>query len=91
MGRVSRPETAENYEFSKSEKFFWTFLEAQNRLNGAARGPTSIPTFFSETPQYVLPQLEVLGCSGARNFHCSVISWGGRGGLGEITAVISFE
>ena len=29
MGRVSRPETLENDEFSKSVKFFWTFLEAQ--------------------------------------------------------------
>ena len=38
MGRVSRPETAENYEFSKSVKFFWTFLEAQNRLNGGPGG-----------------------------------------------------
>ena len=27
MGRVLRPETLEIYEFSKSVKFFWTFLE----------------------------------------------------------------
>ena len=39
MGRVSRPETIENHEFSKSVKFFGTFLEAQNRLNGGPRGP----------------------------------------------------
>ena len=32
MGRVSKPETGENDEFSKSVIFFWTFLEAQNRL-----------------------------------------------------------
>ena len=32
MGRDSRPETAENYEFSKSVKFFWTFSEAKNGL-----------------------------------------------------------
>ena len=37
MGRVSRPETIENYEFSKSVKFFGTFLEAQNRLNEGPR------------------------------------------------------
>ena len=67
MGRVSRPETIENYEFSKSVKFFWTFLEAQSRLNGAARGPKSIPKFFSGTPQYVGPQGELLGWPGARD------------------------
>ena len=37
MGRVSRAETVEKYEFSKSVKFCWTFLEAQNRL---IDGPT---------------------------------------------------
>ena len=65
MGRVSRPETAENYEFSKSVKFFWTFLEAQNRLKGAAKGPKSIPKCFSGTLQYVGPQGELLGWSAA--------------------------
>ena len=48
MGRVSRLETIENYEFSKSVKFFWTFLEAQNRLHGAARGPR---VFQSSSPE----------------------------------------
>ena len=32
MGRVSRPETVENYEFSKSVNFFLTFSEAKNGL-----------------------------------------------------------
>ena len=32
IGRVSSLETDENDEFSKSVIFFWTFLEAQNRL-----------------------------------------------------------
>ena len=37
MGMVQELETAENDEFSKSVKFFWTFLEAQNRLNEGPR------------------------------------------------------
>ena len=37
MGRVQGLETAENDEFSKSVIFFWTFLEAQNRLNEGPR------------------------------------------------------
>ena len=65
MGRVSKPETLENYEFSKSVISFLTFLEVQNRLNGAARGPKSIPKFFSRTPQYVGPQRQILRCPGA--------------------------
>ena len=32
MGRVSRLETVENTEFSKSVKFFWTFWEPKNGL-----------------------------------------------------------
>ena len=32
MGWVPRLETAENTEFLKSVKFFWTFLETQNGL-----------------------------------------------------------
>ena len=48
MGRVLRLETSENNEFSKSVKFFWTFLEAQNRLHGAARGPR---VFQSSSPE----------------------------------------
>ena len=66
MGRVSRPETVENYEFSKDVKL-GTFWEAENRLNGAARGPRSISKFFSGTPQYLEPQRELLGCPGARD------------------------
>jgi len=37
MGRVPGLEIAEKYEFQKSVKIFWTFLEAKNRLNGAPR------------------------------------------------------
>ena len=36
MGRVWRLETAENNEFLKSVKIFWTFLEAKKCLNGAS-------------------------------------------------------
>ena len=67
MGRVSRPETVENYEFSKGVKNFWTFLDDQNRSNGAARGSTSIPIFFSGIPQYENPKFQLLACSGARH------------------------
>ena len=35
MGRVPGLEIAEKYEFKKSVKFFWTFLETKNRLWGA--------------------------------------------------------
>ena len=36
MGWVPRLETAENNEFLKSVKFFWTFLETKKCLNGAS-------------------------------------------------------
>ena len=67
MEKDSKPETFQNYKFPEGAKNFWTLLDDQNRSNGAARGPTSIPTVFSETPQYVLPQLELLGCVEARH------------------------
>ena len=37
MGRVPRLEIAQNDEFQKSVKFFWTFLKAQNRLKEGPR------------------------------------------------------
>ena len=67
MERVSRPETRENHEFSKSVIFFGTFLEAQNRLNGAARGPKNGPDLFSGTPQYVRLKRELPKWSGGRD------------------------
>ena len=67
MGRVSKPETLQNYEFSEGVKIFWTFLDDQNRSNGAARGSTSIPIFFSGFPQYENPKFQPLPCSGARH------------------------